>query len=106
MTDFRRRQNFGMREVNALSVARGRIRVKHERIAFREHHGAACERADAQLRALQVDQDADRPAIFELDGTDERYKLAHALMRSVAHIDAKDIRTRTKQIRDDDTVGR
>ena len=39
---------------------------------FVEHDRAAGEGADAQLRPLQIDQDADRPAVSLLDAADRR----------------------------------
>ena len=50
--------------------------------AFRQHDRAAGESADPQLRTLQIDQDADRPAVLVLDRADRRDQLAHPLVRA------------------------
>ena len=46
------------------------IGVEREGRAVVEHRRAAGERADAQLRSLQIDQDADRPVVILLDLAD------------------------------------
>ena len=81
-------------------------RVERERGALRQRHRAAFELPDAQLRALQIDQDADRPLAFLLDRADGRHQLAHAVMRRVAHIDAEDVGAGAEQRRDHGTFGR
>ena len=57
-----RGENFRMRQVDALGIARRRVGVEHEGVAVFHRRGAAGECAEAQLRPLQIDQDADRPA--------------------------------------------
>ncbi len=52
----------GMRQMNARRVARRRIVVEREGLAERQLDAAVGELADAQLRPLQVGEDADRPA--------------------------------------------
>ena len=52
---------------------------------------AVLEGAEPQFRALQIDQDADRPVIFRLHGADARHQLTHPVVIGVAHIDAEHI---------------
>ena len=68
--------------------------------------GAFVERAQAQLRSLQIDQDADRPAVAALDIADGRDQFAHLVMRGVAHIDAEHIGAGLEQPADHRKVGR
>ena len=49
------------------------------------------EGADAQLRALQVEQDADRPADLLLDRADHLGRARVVLVRAVAEIEAEDV---------------
>ena len=56
-----------------------------------EHDRVLAEGADAQLRSLQIDQDADRPAVLGLDLADQADELAHALVARMAHVDAEDV---------------
>ena len=56
-----------------------------------DHRRAAGEGAEPQLRALQVDQDADRPAGVRLDAADHADQLAHAVVAGVAHVDAEHV---------------
>ena len=72
---------------------------------WHEGDGVVREAADAQLRALQIDQDADRPPVLELDRADRRHQLAHALVRGVAHVDAEDVGAGREQPLDDRAVG-
>src|SRR5690606_2027756 len=74
----------------------GRI-VERERLARRELDRAALELADAQLRALQVDQHADRMLDPLLDGADALHRLEQQFMAGMAHIDAEYVRTRSRQ---------
>ena len=62
-----RRQDLGMRKLHALVVARRSVAVEHEGLALFELDGLPVESADAELRALQVGQDADRPVVARLD---------------------------------------
>ena len=68
-----------------------RIGVEHEGLALHQHRGSAGEGPDPELRSLQVDQDADRPAVLAFDRADRRHQLAHARVRGVAHVDAEDV---------------
>ena len=86
-------------------VARRRIGIEHEVSPGTSVARPVLEFADAQLRALQVDQDADRPAVAVLDGADRGDQLAHPLVRGVAHVDAEDIGARLEQPGDDRPLG-
>jgi len=66
---------------------------------------AAGERAEPELRSLQVDKDADRAAGFFLHLADHRHALPHHVMRRVAHVDAEDVRAGGEQRRDGLPVG-
>ena len=101
-----RLEDLGMRQVHARDAARRLVGIERERRALRQHHRAAFELPDAKLRALQIDQDADRPLAFVLDRADGRHQLAHAVMRRVAHIDAEDVGAGAEQRGDHGTLGR
>ena len=100
-----RRENFRMRQVGALCIARGRIAIEHETVALRHHGLAADEGAEPQLGTLQIDQDADRPAGVLLEAADRRHQFAHAVLAGVTHIDAEDVGAGRKQLRDHAGVG-
>ncbi len=68
--------------------------------------GVADERAEPELRPLQVDKDADRAAGLFLHLADHRHTLPHHVMRRVAHVDAKDVRAGGEQRGDGLAVGR
>ena len=63
-------ENLRMRQLHALGVAGRRVVVEDEILALVDLGGAVLERAEPQLRALQIDQDADRPVVIRLDGAD------------------------------------
>ena len=56
-----------MGQVNAVRVARRLAGVEDEGLALLQHHAAVLELADAELRALEVGEDADRPSELLLD---------------------------------------
>src|SRR5271154_587222 len=56
-----------------------------------EVRAASVEDAEPELRPLQVDEDADRAARLLFERANHRHALAHDVVRSVAHIDAKDV---------------
>jgi hypothetical protein len=80
-----------MRQVDPGRIAGLGIVVEREGLASRQHLLAVGELADAQLRPLQIGQDADRTADLFLDGAYAADQRAHQLMVGVAHIDAEDI---------------
>src|SRR5262249_17639222 len=80
--------------------------IEEKGVALVEHHRAALEPPDPQLRSLQVDKDPDRPPILEFHRTNEPHELAHALVRGMAHVDAENVGARPKQVADNDPLGR
>ena len=66
-----------MRQIDARRVAGLRIVVEREGLAERQLLLAVGEFADAQLRSLQVGEDADRPADRFLDGADAADQRPH-----------------------------
>ena len=100
-----RAQDFRMRQIDARLAAGGGVAVKDEGLAVLQFGGAAGERAEPELRPLQVDKDADRAAGLFLDIADHRDPFAHPVMRSMAHVDAEDVRAGGEQGRDGLAVG-
>ena len=101
-----RTQDFRMRQIDArLAPGRG-VAVKDEGLAALQVGAAAGERAEPELRPLQVDKDADRAAGLFLHIADHRDPLPHPVMRSMAHVDAEDVRAGGEQGRDGLSVGR
>ena len=94
-----------MRQVDAMDVARRGVGVEREFGALLQHDGAVLECADAQLGALQVDENADRAAAFLLDLADHGDALAHAVVIGVAHVDAEEVRAGVMQRGDSGLVG-
>ncbi len=99
-----RGEDFGVRQVHARGVARRRIGIEREALALGQRGGIGREAADPELRSLQVDENADRPAVLAFDRADRRHQLAHALVRGVAHVDAEDVGAGLEQARDDASV--
>ena len=64
------------------------------------------EFADAQLRPLQIDENADRPVELLLERANHRDPLAHGVVRGVAHVDAKDVGAGLEQRGDGRPIGR
>ena len=63
MAGLERAQDFGMGEVDALGITRRGVGIERKSGAlFQQDAALAAELADAQLRALQVGEDADRTA--------------------------------------------
>ena len=91
MAGRQRREDFGMRQADALGVAGRRIGIEGKGLADQKIHAAARKSSDAQLRPLQIDQNADRLADALLDRPDHGDGLAHGLGIGVAHIDAEHI---------------
>ena len=95
-----------MRQIDARLAAGRGIAVKDEGLAVAQVGAAAGERAEPELRPLQVDEDADRAAGLFLHLADHRDPLPHPVMRSVAHVDAKDVGAGGEQGGDGLAVGR
>ena len=90
-------QYFRMGQMNALGIARVLDRIKNKFLALFEHHGTVCKNIKPQFRTLQINHDADRTADFAFHFADHRHLLPHAVMRSMAHIDAEDVHARLEQ---------
>src|SRR3984957_6625033 len=92
-----RTQDFRMRQVDARRSAERRVAVEGEDVALMEVRAASVEDAEPELRPLQVDEDADRAARLLFERANHRHALAHDVVRSVAHVDAKDVGARGGQ---------
>jgi hypothetical protein len=84
-------EDLGMRQADAVRVALLGVEVQPERHAFLEIGGAGGEDSDAQLRALQIGEDADGPAGIDLDGADHRVARGDFLVGAMAHVEPEDI---------------
>ena len=71
--------------------------AKSQHVAFIELDRARLELADAELGALQIDQDADRAREFGLQFAHDRMNVAQALMRGVTHVHAEHVGARFEQ---------
>ena len=105
MTDLDRGEDLGMRQVDAIAIAGGRVVVEGEGGVVGEFDGAVGELADAQLRTLEVGEDADRPADLGLDGADVGDEGGETSVVGVAHVDAEHVRTRQEQLLDGAPIG-
>ena len=97
-------EDFGVRQVHPPDVAGRGIGVERETLAFHQHDRTGREAADPELRALQIDQNPDRPAVIGFHRPDRRHQLAHALVAGVAHVDAEDVGAGLEQARDHASV--
>ncbi len=86
-----------MRQIDALGGARRRIAIEREAGPLEQFLRAIGEHADAQLRTLQIDEDADRPFELLLERANQRDALAHHVVRGVAHVDAEHVGAGQKQ---------
>ena len=100
MADFDRFQNFGVREMDAARIAGLGIVVQREILADLQHLEAIGEFSDAQLRALQVRQNADRAADRSLHIADPADERTHQVMIGMTHIDAEDVGARLVEFGD------
>ena len=92
--------DFGMGQEDAGDGA-GRIgTVEREGLAGDQLHGAIGEAADAQFRALQVDEDAERMAEARLDIADHADGFAHQIVARMAHVDAEHVGAGAGQVLD------
>jgi hypothetical protein len=80
-----------MRQRRARLAACRRIEIEAKRFAGHEIDEAVGKRAHAQLRPLQVEQDADRPPGIALDPADDLEALAMLLVRAVAEVQAEHV---------------
>src|SRR5262249_50819993 len=79
--------------------------VEHDALAALEPHLALGERADTQLRALEIGQNGDR-AIFILQLAQRRNVSSKILVARMAHIDAEHIRSSKEQTLHDSRIPR
>src|SRR5690606_7952008 len=92
VTRLHRFENFGVRKVNAASVARFGIVVERELLADFKRDFLFSECSDAELRSLEVGENRDGafdPAFHIADASNKR---AHRLVVRVAHVNTKDVR--------------
>ena len=87
-------RNDALRPAGALGL------VEAEGGALGQGDAAAGDLADAELRALQVAQDADRPAEVGLRRAHGRVHLLHQVEGGVAHVDAEHVDARLEQALD------
>ena len=96
-----RGEDLRMRKLHARAVARRLVGIQHEALAVLQLDRAVRERPEPQLRPLQVDQDADRPAIAAISTLRMvGHQLPHLVMRRMAHIDAENVGARLEQAAD------
>ena len=88
---FQDREDFGMRQAHPLCGARSRIEIEPKGRAFHQRYRAARERPDSKLGALQVEQNADRPAGLRLDRADRLHPLAMIGRSSMTEIQAENV---------------
>ena len=105
VTRLERLEDFGVRKEDAAGRSRCRVGIEREGLADGNLDRLVGEGAEAKLRALQVGEDADRPALLRADGADRGHEFAQLVMRGVAHVDAEDVGTGLEQRRDDRLVG-
>ena len=91
MAGLERGEDLRMRKVHAGRVARRRVGIEGEDLAGGQRHRPVGERADAELGALQVGENADRPAGVGLDLADQPDQAPQPVVVGVAHIDAEDV---------------
>src|SRR5678816_4222 len=70
------------------------VEIEAESLALFELNRAVREGADAQLRSLKVQQDADRPSALAFHLADDRQATLVILVRSVAEVQPEHVRTR------------
>jgi hypothetical protein len=91
MAGRKRAQDFRVRQIDPRRSAQRRIAVQSEDVALVQVCAAVGERAESELRPLQVDEHPDRTAGLLFERADHRHALAHDVVRGVAHVDAEDV---------------
>src|SRR5690606_13726482 len=86
-----RLEDLRMGQEHALGRADVLVRVEAEQAAFAEKDAAAFDLADAELRPLQVAQDADGALELHLSISHGRVQLARGFVRRMAHVDAEHV---------------
>ena len=95
--DLEHPQHLRMGQLDALAVAEGRIVVQAEDLARRDRTSTAHERAQAELRALQVGQHRQRPVDPGLGRAHVLQGGAVVRVRSVTEVQAEDIDARARE---------
>ena len=90
-------EDLGMGQQHATQPADRFAPDEADDFAFGQPHRAGFELADAELRSLEIDQNADRPGELDLELADDGMDVAQAVMRGVAHIHAEYVGTRLEQ---------
>ena len=89
-----------MRKEDARGIARFVTIIQRERLPRLQRHLSVGELPDAQLRPLEVGQNADRSAALCLDRADTLDQHAHRVVAGMAHIDAEEVCARFMQLLD------
>ncbi len=93
-------EDLAMGKIDTALITGLGIVVEDENVTGIDANFLVAERADTQLRALQIDENADRPFLTGLDGTNDVAVLFEQIMRGMAHVDAKHVRAGNEQIFD------
>jgi hypothetical protein len=89
-----------MGEIDAALITGLRIVVEDENVAGTDADFRVAEGADTQLGTLEIDENADGPFLTGLDRTNDIAILFEQIVRGMAHIDAKHVRTGNEQFFD------
>ncbi|MCY1296062.1 hypothetical protein D9M70_454310 [compost metagenome] len=106
MAGLDRFEDFRVRQVDARVVAGHVLVVEREGLADLEIHLAFCELADAQLRALKIGENADRPTTVAFHRADALNQRAHHVVARMAHVDTEQISPGLVQLLDHLLIGR
>ena len=90
-------EDLGMRQVHAAQAAHRFAPDEAHHVAFVEPDRARLELADAELRSLEIDQNADGAGELGLELADDGVDVAQAVMRGVAHVHAEHVGPRLEQ---------
>ena len=98
-------EDLRMGQADPLLVSGSASQIEAKLRAGGQDHTAGSERAEPQLRPLQVHENSDRPSNVLLDGPDEIVALLVILVGAVAEVQAEHIRSRVEQAADDFRAG-
>ncbi len=104
MAGTERPEDLRMRKMDAFGVARRRIGIQDEGLAFEQVDPRVGELPHAKLGALKVDEDADRAPIFRFERPDRADPLAHGIVAGMAHVDAEHIGARLEELGQDRAI--